>query len=119
MSVDGFGGHEHHGNQGNAGGYADFLSSSPINGELAVGLLVGNDGSCAQLGDHGNASGNDGSCAQRGGAADILFSSVIKDIRVDSIDTNDSLSLCAEETRSPPEETRPPPKKMPKTKKKF
>ena len=109
MSVDGFGGFEHHGDQGNAGGYADFLSSSPINGELAVGLLVGDDGSCAQRGDHGNTSG----------AADILFSSVINNIRVNSIDTNDSLSFCSEETRSNPEETRPPPKKIPKTKKKF
>jgi hypothetical protein len=106
MSVDGFGGFKHHGDQGNAGGYADFLSRSPINGEL----VVGDYGSpCSQCGDHANASG----------APDILFGSVIKDIRVDSIDTNDLLSLNAEETRSPPEEGRPPPKKMPKTKKKF
>ena len=100
MPVDGFGDFEHHGDQGNAGGYADFLSSSPINGELEVG----DDGSCAQRGDHANASG----------AADILFGSVINDIRVDSIDTYDSLSLHAEEMRSPPEEIRPPPKKMPR-----
>ena len=121
MSDDGIGigGFEHHGDQGNARGYANFLSSSPIKGDLAVG----GDESCAQrVVETAYAQGREAvmSVDGFGGFENAIgFSSVIKDIRVDSINTNDSLPLRAEETRPPPEETRPPPKKMPKTKKKF
>ena len=121
MSDDGIGigGFEHHGDQGNARGYANFLSSSPIKGNL----VVGGDESCAQcIVETAYVQGGEAvmSVDGFGGFENAIgFSSVIKDIRVDSIDTNDSLPLHALEMRQPSEETRPPPKKMPKTKKKF